>query len=129
MLFEIFLIPFAVLMLVFIGFWITQEGSHWQKHRILGPFARFIQVSPARSFFTFLVITILAFPAIMLIMQGVWWDTIAEFGSPANTVSVVNSLLLMFLVLAMMIPVLWGSFRTWRHSVRQIADVRIRTTA
>ena len=126
---EIFLIPFAALMLIFIGFWITQEGSHWQKHKFLGPFARFIQVSPGRAFITFLTLTALMLPAIILIMQGVWWDTIDLYGQPSNTVPVVNSLLLMFLVLAAMVPVLWGSFRTWRHSVRSSADVRIRTTA
>ena len=125
---EIFLIPFAALMLIFIGFWITQEGSHWQKHKILGPFARFIQVSPGRAFMTFFIITVMMFPSIILIMQGVWWDTIALYGQPSNTVPVVNSLLLMFLVLAAMVPVLWGSFRTWRHSVRSSADVIVRTT-
>lgn len=126
--FELMLIPFAVIVVIFVIFWIVQEGSKWQKHPYLGVFARFIQSTPARAFFTFLLLTIAIVPAILGIMMGVWLDIFAAGGTPSNTTPVVNTLLLMFLMLAGMIPVLWGSFRTWRQSVRSAADVRVRST-
>ena len=128
--FEILMIPFLVIVILFITFWIVQEGSHWQKHKLLGPFARFIQASPFRAFMTFLVITIVMVPTMLLLLLGLSWDIMNESirGQLADTVPIVNTLLLTFLMFAMMIPVLWSSFRTWRHSVRQIAEVRVRTT-
>ncbi|MHA1484329.1 MAG: hypothetical protein ACTSPR_03305 [Candidatus Thorarchaeota archaeon] len=128
MYFELSLIPFSLIVLLFLIFWIVQEGSSWQKHPQLGVFARFIQASAGRAFFTFLMLTILLVPTTLLLLQGVWWDLLATGDGIANTVPVVNTLLLMFLVLAGMIPVMWSSFRTWRHAVRAAAEVKVRTT-
>lgn len=126
--FYIFLVPFLLIIFLFFTFWIVQEGSRWQKHPYLGGFARFIQASPGRAFVVFLFLTILIIPSDLLVLLGAWWDLL-DLGQPiANTVPVVDSLLIMFLLLAAMIPVLWGSFRTWRQHVRSAADVRVRTT-
>ena len=132
---EILMIPFLVTLILFIVFWIVQEGSHWQRHKLLGPFASFIQASPFRSFATFLIMTILMIPAILVLLVGLTWDIIGwdiatstASGALTDTVPIVNTLLLTFLMFAAMIPVLWSSFRTWRHSVRQIAEVRVTTT-
>lgn len=129
--FEILMLPFLGILILFIIFWIVQEGSHWQKRKFLGPFAKFIQASPLRAFLIFLVITILMVPSMLLLLLGLSWDIMNESirGQLADTVPIVNTLLLTFLMFAMMIPVLWSSFRTWRHSVRQIAEVRVRTTS
>ncbi len=124
----IFLIPFLAIILLFFIFWIVAEGSRWQKHRFLGAFARFIQASAGRAFATFFALTILIVPATLMLLIGVWWDILAEGGAPSNTVPVVNTLLIMFVLLAAMIPVLWGSFRTWKQGVRSAADVRVRST-
>ena len=126
--FEIFLIPFALVLVLFIAFWITQEGTRWQKHRFLGVFARFIQASPGRAFITFFILTIAIIPCTLGLMYGNWLDIFNAGGAPSNTTDIVNLLLVMFLMLAFMIAVLWGAFSTWRQSVRQIADVRVRTT-
>ncbi len=128
---EILMLPFLGILILFIIFWIVQEGSHWQKRKFLGPFAKFIQASPLRAFLIFLVITILMVPSMLLLLLGLSWDIMNESirGQLADTVPIVNTLLLTFLMFAMMIPVLWSSFRTWRHSVRQIAEVRVRTTS
>ncbi|MBE0526642.1 hypothetical protein E4H12_02360 [Candidatus Thorarchaeota archaeon] len=120
---EIFLIPFLAVIILFIIFWIVHEGTRWQKHPHLGVFARIIQVSPKRSFFIFLVLTILTFPMAALVMLGLWWDKL-EIG-PEKT-DVVNVMLLMFLVLAFTIAILWGSFRTWRHAARAEAEEKVR---
>ena len=124
----IFLIPFLLILLLFFIFWIVQEGSRWQKHRFLGGFARFIQASAGRAFGTFLTLTVVMIPVTLLLMTGVWWDLLAEGGPPSNTTPVVNSLLIMFVLLAAMVPVVWSSFRTWRNAVRSAAEVRVRTT-
>lgn len=129
MFFELALIPFLLILLLFLIFWIVQEGSRWQKHPQLGVFARFIQVSPGRTFFVFFILTFLLVPATLLLLEGMWLDLLATGGTLTNTVPLVNTLLLMFLILAGMIPVAVGSFRTWRHSVRSIAETRVRTTA
>ena len=128
--FEILMIPFLVILILFIVFWIVQEGSHWQKHKFLGPFARFIQASAFRGFVIFLVITILMIPTVLMMLVGLSWDIMEAnpSGALSDTVPIVNMLLIIFLSLAAMIPVLWGSFRTWRHSVRSSAEVRVRTT-
>ncbi len=128
MYFELSLIPFSLIVLLFLIFWIVKEGTRWQKHPRLGVFARFIQVSAGRAFFSFLILTILLVPATLLLLQGVWWDLLATGESIPNTVPVVNTLLLMFLILAGMIPVMISSFRTWRHAVRSAAEVKVRTT-
>ncbi|MFW9920007.1 MAG: hypothetical protein ACFFED_10430 [Candidatus Thorarchaeota archaeon] len=124
----IFLIPFLAIILLFFIFWIVQEGSRWQKHRFLGGFARFIQSSAGRAFGIFAFLTFAIVPATLMLMVGVWWDVLAEGSAPSNTVPVVNTLLIMFVLLAAMIPVLWSSYRTWRQAVRSAADVRVRTT-
>jgi hypothetical protein len=64
-----------------------------------------------------------------MVLQGMWTDILSTGASPANTVPVVNSLLLMFLLLSGMIPATWGSFRTWRHQVRSAAEARVRASA
>lgn len=124
---ELFIIPLLIVIILFVIFWIVHEGSRWQKHKYLGGFARFIQVSAGRSFMTFLVLTILTFPTAMLVMTGMWWDRLDAGVTPEKT-DVVNVMLLMFLLLAFTISVLWGSFRTWRHSVRAVAEESIRLT-
>jgi hypothetical protein len=126
--FTLFFIPFALVLVLFVIFWIVQEGTRWQKHGVLGVFARFIQASPARAFMTFFILTILIIPCTLGLMYGNWLDIFDAGGQPSNTTDIVNLLLVMFLMLAFMIAVLWGSFSTWRQSVRQVADVRVRST-
>lgn len=127
-LFEIMSIPLIVIVILFVIFWIVQEGTRWQKHRFLGAFARFIQASPARGFFVFLALTISMVPAVLMVMEGIWIDGLLAGRTPANTVVVVNNLLIMFLLLSAMIPVMWSNFRTWRQTVRSAAEVRVRTS-
>ena len=124
---EIFLIPFLAVICLFIIFWIVHEGTRWQKHKYLGAFARVIQTSPKRAFFIFLVLTILTFPMAVLVMTGLWWDKLDLGVSPEKT-DVVNVMLIMFLVLAFTVTILWGSFRTWRHTARAQAEEKIRMT-
>ncbi|MBD3404550.1 MAG: hypothetical protein GF411_00265 [Candidatus Lokiarchaeota archaeon] len=126
--FEIMTIPLIVIVVLFVIFWIVQEGTRWQKHPYLGAFARFIQKSPSRGFFTFLTLTILMVPSVLGILEGIWIDGLITGRQPANTAVVVNTLLIMFLLLAAMIPAVWTNFRTWRHSVRSAAEVRVRTS-
>jgi hypothetical protein len=123
------LIPLLLVLFLFIVFWITQEGSSWQKHRFLGPFARFIQASAGRAFATLFFLTIFMIPSILAVLQGMWTDMLNAGATPANTVPVVNSLLLMFLLLSGMIPVTWSAFRSWRHQVRSAADARVRASS
>ncbi|MGY5873345.1 MAG: hypothetical protein RTV72_13930 [Candidatus Thorarchaeota archaeon] len=123
---EFFLIPFIAVIALFVIFWIVHEGSRWQKHSFLGVFARIIQASPRRGFFIFFILTLLTFPTAMLVMTGLWWDKLL-LGSPEKT-DVVNVMLVMFLVLAFTISVLWGAFRTWRHSARAEAEEKVRMT-
>ena len=118
----VFFLPVIIL---FIIFWIVHEGSRWQKHPYLGVFARIIQVSPKRGFIIFLILTILTFPASIMVMTGLWWDKLNAHITPEKT-DVVNVMLLMFLILAFTISVLWGSFRTWRHAARAEAEERVR---
>ncbi len=125
--FELFLIPFSLVLVLFLIMWIVQEGSRWQKHRFLGLFARFIQASPARAFVTFFMLTIAVVPTTLGLMLGTWMDIFEAGGAPSNTVQIVNLLLIMFLLLAFFIAVLWGSYGTWKQSVRQIAEVKVRT--
>ncbi len=124
---EIFLIPFIAIILLFVIFWIVHEGTKWQKHRYLGVFARFIQTSPRKSFLVFFILTITTFPMAALVMTGLWMDKLDAGITPAKS-DVVNVMLLMFLVLAFTISILWGSFRTWRHSARAEAEEAIRMT-
>ena len=124
----IFLLPFLFIIYLFLVFWVVQEGTRWQKHPDLGIFARFIQKSFRRTFFVFLMLTIIMIPSVLMVMQGFWLDSIALGHPISNTTPVVNSLLVIFLLLAMMIPVMWGSFRRWRQAVRAEAEVRVRTT-
>ena len=124
---EIFLIPFLAVIILFVIFWIVHEGTRWQKHPYLGVFARIIQVSPKRSFLIFLVLTVLTFPMAMLVMTGLWWDKLDQMISPEKT-DVVNVMLMMFLVLSFTVAILWGSFRTWRHSARAEAEEKVRMT-
>jgi hypothetical protein len=127
--FALSLIPFLYLLFFFGIFFVVQEGTRWQKHPVLGVFARFIQKSPLRGFLTFLVILILLFPAIMFMLWGMWVDAVVNVAIPNNTTPVVNLLLICILILAAMFPVMWSSFRTWRQAVRSAADVRVRTTS
>jgi hypothetical protein len=129
MYFELGLVLFVIIVILFLAFWVTAEGSSWQKHKFLGVFARIIQTSARRSFLIFFFFTIMMIPASLLIVQGYWIDAIISDTPPANTVPVVSALLLMFLMLSGMIPVMWGRYRVWRQSARASADVRVRTTA
>ena len=126
--FAIALVPFIYLLIFFGIFFVVQEGTRWQKHEVLGVFARFIQASPLRGFLTFLVILLLLFPAIILMLWGMWVDSLVNLAIPNNTTPVVNLLLINILILAGMFPVMWSSFRTWRQAVRSAAEVRVRTT-
>ncbi len=122
---ELFLIPFLLIIVLFVIFWIVHEGSRWQKHPYLGVFARIVQVSPKRAFTIFFILTILTFPMSILVMTGLWWDKLAAGITPEKT-DVVNVMLLMFLVLAFTVSILWGSFRTWRHAARAEAEEKVR---
>jgi len=124
---ELFLIPFITVIILFVIFWMVHEGSRWQKHPYLGAFARIIQTSTKRAFFIFLILTILTFPTAIGVMTGLWWDKIISEVTPEKT-DVVNVMLIMFLVLAFTVAVLWGSFRTWRHSARAEAEEKVRMT-
>ena len=127
MYFELFLIPFIAVIVLFVIFWMVHEGSRWQKHRYLGVFARIIQASPKKAFFIFLFLTFLTFPMAILVMTGMWWDKM-DLGVTPEKTDVVNVMLIMFLVLAFTVSVLWGSFRTWRHSARAEAEEKVRMT-
>jgi formate hydrogenlyase subunit 3/multisubunit Na+/H+ antiporter MnhD subunit len=109
---------FIVLCILFMAFYIPMEGTHWQKHKHLGPFARFVQKSPSRSFFTFLVLMISMSMSAILIVHGYWLDTILAGNLISSTVPVVTSLLLFFLILSLVTPILWGRFRIWRQALR-----------
>jgi hypothetical protein len=74
------------------------------------------------------MLTFLLVPVTLLLLEGMWLDLQATGGTLTNTVPIVTTLLLMFLLLAGMLPVTLGSFRTWRHSVRSIAEAKVRTT-
>ncbi|UCE11202.1 MAG: hypothetical protein JSW61_04495 [Candidatus Thorarchaeota archaeon] len=132
MYFEIGVAFWSVVVFLFLVFWIVQEGSRWQKNRLLGVFARFIQHSAGRAFVLFFLLTILIIPASLSVMSGLWYDAWLAGGGNAgftNTVPVVTTFLLMFLLLSGMIPVMWSSFRTWRQAVRSAREVRVQTTA
>ena len=124
---EIFLIPFLLVIILFVIFWIVHEGTRWQKHKYLGAFARIIQTSPKRAFLIFLTLTIFTFPMAILVMTGLWWDKL-ELGISPEKTDVVNVMLIMFLVLAFTVSILWGSLRTWRHAARAEAEEAIRLT-
>ena len=119
---------FVLIIILFLAFWITVDGTKWQKHKYLGVFARIIQASARRAFIIFFIFTVMMVPASLLILQGYWIDAIDSGSPPSNTVPVVTTLLLMFLMLAGMIPIMWGRYRIWRQSTRASADVRVRTT-
>jgi hypothetical protein len=124
---EITIIPFILELIVFFIFWIVHEGSRWQKHPQLGVFARIIQTSPGRTFLIFFTLTILIIPLAILMMTGLWVDGIDVGVTPAKS-DVVNIMLLTLLVMAGAFPVMWGSFRTWRQSVRAEAEMKVRPT-
>ncbi len=67
---EITIIPFFLMFIVFLIFWIVHEGSRWQKHRYLGVFARIIQTSPRRAFMIFFLLMISFIPLGLLMMVG-----------------------------------------------------------
>ncbi len=124
---EITLIGFIIALIVFFIFWIVHEGTRWQKHPQLGIFARIIQVSPKRTFLIFLFLTILLIPLALLVMTGLWVDGINAGITPAKS-DVVNVMLFTLLVMAGALPVMWGSFRTWRQSARAEAEMKVRPT-
>lgn len=122
---EVMLIPFVANLVLFFIFWIVHEGSRWQKHPYLGAFARVIQKSPRRGFAIFLLLTLLFFPTAILVMMGLWWDTLLAGIIPSKT-DVVNVMLLMFLIMAFVIPVMWGAYRTWRQAARAEAEEKVK---
>ena len=125
--FEIMLIPFLLILILFFIFWIVHEGTRWQKHRTLGFFARFIQASPRRSFLTFFLLFILLIPAALLLMSGMWVDSQATEIGPQQ-VDVVIVMLLVFLVLAMAFPAMYSSLGTWRNAKRAEAEMKVKPT-
>ncbi len=127
MYFELFLIPLVVIVVLFIIFFIVDEGSHWQKHRVLGVFARYIQRSQGVAFATFLLLTILSIPATFAVLVGLWMDLIAANAIPNSQVAIVDTLLVVLVLLSLMLPVTWSHFRQWRQAVRSMAEVRVRT--
>ena len=122
---EIMVIPFIILLIVFFVFWIVHEGTRWQKHSQLGAFARFIQASPRRGFLVFFILFILLIPAALLIMTGMWWDSLASPLGPQK-VDVVNIMLVVFLVMAFAFPVMYSALGTWRNARRAEAEMRVR---
>jgi len=124
---EITLIPFFIALIIFFIFWIVHEGSRWQKHPQLGIFARIIQHSPGRAFSIFFFMTILLIPLSLTVMTGLWVDGINAGVTPAKA-DVVNIMLFTLLVMAGALPVMWGSFRTWRQSVKLEAEMKVRPT-
>ncbi len=125
---EVMLIPLTLHLLIFLSFFITSEGSRWQRHKYLGVFARFIQASPRRGFLVFLTLTIAIIPVVEGLMWGMWYDAILLEAIPANTTPIVMYMLLAMLLLAAMIPVMYSHYGTWRQSVRSAADVKVRST-
>ncbi|TFG34438.1 hypothetical protein EU527_03225 [Candidatus Thorarchaeota archaeon] len=124
---EVMLIPFVANLVLFFIFWIVHEGSRWQKHPYLGGFARIIQKSPRTGFLVFFILTVLFFPTAILVMLGLWWDTLLASRIPSKT-DVVNVMLIMFLIMAFVIPVMWSSLRTWRHAARAEAEEKVKMT-
>ena len=125
--FEIMLIPFIILTVIFFIFWIVHEGSRWQKHSKLGVFARFIQSSPKRTFFVFLMLFFLFIPAAILVMTGMWWDSLESITGPQRT-DVVNVMLITLVVLALSFTPMYSSLGTWRNSQRAEADMKVKPT-
>ncbi len=124
---EIFLIPFVIILILFFIFWIVHEGTRWQKHPTLGFFARFIQASPRRSFLTFFSLFILLVPSALLLMSGMWLDSQATELGPQQ-VDVVIIMLVVFLVLAMAFPAMYGALGTWRNAKRAEAEMKVKPT-
>ncbi|MFW9981184.1 MAG: hypothetical protein ACFFE3_04600 [Candidatus Thorarchaeota archaeon] len=124
---QIFLIPLVVILIIFFIFWMVHEGSRWQKHPQLGAFARFIQASPKRAFFTFFVLFILMIPASLLVMTGQWMDALGTELGPQR-VDVVNVMLLMFLVLVFSFVPMYSALGTWRNVRRAEAEMRVKPT-
>lgn len=125
---QIMVIPFLVLIILFFIFWIVHEGTRWQKHSTLGVFARFIQASPKRTFFTFFSLFLLILPAVLLVMTGMWWDSLDSPLGPQRT-DVVNVMLIVFLVLVFTFPVMYSSLGVYRNSQRAEAEMKVRPTA
>ncbi|MGY5856013.1 MAG: hypothetical protein RTS72_05385 [Candidatus Thorarchaeota archaeon] len=124
---QIMLIPFVIILVLFFIFWIVHEGTRWQKHSTLGFFARFIQSSAKRAFFTFFTLFLLLIPAALLLMSGMWLDTIGTELGPQK-VDVVNIMLIVFVMLAMAFPVMYGSLGTWRNVKRAEAEEKVKST-
>ncbi|MBY8996333.1 MAG: hypothetical protein KGD60_01285 [Candidatus Thorarchaeota archaeon] len=124
---QILLIPFVIILFLFFIFWIVHEGSRWQKHPTLGFFARFIQASPRRSFITFFSLFLLLIPAALLLMTGMWVDSLDTEIGPQQ-VDVVIVMLLVFVVLAMSFPVMYSSLGTWRNAKRAEAEMKVKPT-
>jgi len=125
--FEIMIWPFVIIVVLFFIFWIVHEGSRWQKHPQLGAFARFIQASPARAFFTFLMLFILLIPTALILMTGVWLDSLVSIAGPQKS-DVVVVMLFVFLVLAFTFPVMYSALGTWRNAKRAEAEMKVRPT-
>ncbi len=123
--FELSLIPFIGAIIVFIIFWIVKDGQRWQKHPYLGVFARLIQKSPGRAFGVFFLLMILTVPLVLLVMTGMWVDTLDAGLIPQRT-DVVNIMLIMFLVFCFTIYITWGAYGTWRNAMRAEAEVKVR---
>ncbi len=111
---------------LFVTFYVVVEGSSWQKHRIVGVFARIIQKSARRAFFIFLILMILTIPACLGVLAAFWINAVETHTIPNTTAPIVMVILTILFLLSFMLPVTWGRFRTWRIAVRSAAEVRVK---
>ena len=125
--FELLLWPFLIILVLFFIFWIVHEGSRWQKHPQLGAFARFIQTSPRKAFYTFLMLFILLIPAALLLMTGVWLDSLETIAGPQKS-DVVIVILFVMLVLSFTFPVMYSALGTYRNAKRAEAEMKVKST-
>ncbi len=66
-------------------------------------------------------------PAALLLMTGMWVDSLQTEIGPQK-VDVVVVMLLVFLILAMAFPVMYSSLGTWRNAKRAEAEMKVRPT-
>jgi hypothetical protein len=126
MFYELALIPFFLVVFLFVIFWIVAEGTRWQKHRYLGAFARFIQVSAFRSFLIFLLLLFTMIPVCLLVLTGFWYDGWLVHENFSTTVPIVDTLLVILTLGSPMLAVVWSHFRKWRQAVRSASETKVR---
>ena len=129
MFYELALIPFFVVVFLFVVFWIVAEGSRWQKHKYLGLFARFIQTSAQRAFLIFLLLLLTMIPVCLGVLTGFWYDGWLVHATFSTTAPIVDTLLIILFLGSAMLPVVWSHFRKWRQAVRSGVETRVRNLA